>query len=256
MDGVEGPDLVIDILRSKLSGFFDISEKTRMDFRDICGQPVRVAAGTAIVRNGEDYPGMYLIQEGWALRSRFLPEGTRQIVNTAMPGDVLCLNALLFDSSDFDISAKTDLLLYPIDPEHLREVFTKDPNLAAALLWVSAHEESILAERIVSLGRRSARMRTAHVLAEILSRMALVDELGERLLDLPLTQEDLSDILGISVVYTNKTLRALQREQVISFSKGRLTVHDRARLEHIAGFDAGYLHFTQIKSRPTRLDTV
>ena len=68
---------------------------------------------------------------------------------------------------------------------------------------------------------------------------------------IPLSQEDFSDILGISLVHMNKTLRALERDQILSFRKGVLRVLDRARLEMEAGFDDGYIQFTRRNDRNT-----
>lgn len=245
MEEIDGPDLVVEILRKKLSGFFSISERSKERFLSVCTTPVGAAKGEIIQHAGARYEKIYLIEDGWALRSRIMADGSRQIVNTAMPGDILCLNALLFQESDFDLVARTRMKLFPIEPNDLVDIFRADPDLASAVLWVSTHEESILAERIVSLGRRSAKVRTAHVLSEILTRMSLVEEVGDEVLDLPLTQEDFADILGISLVHTNKTLRRLEQDQIVTLRNGVLTVHNRRRLETIAGFEDGYLHFTR-----------
>jgi CRP-like cAMP-binding protein len=166
-----------------------------------------------------------------------------------MAGDILCLNAMIFETSDFDIVAKTSLTARLIEPEVLRGVLGRDPDLAAAIFWVSAHEESILAERIVSLGRRSVRVRTAHVLCEFISRLEIIDKKHAEEMLIPLTQEDFADILGTSLVHTNKTLRSLDRDGIIQFRQGLLRIIDRRQLERTAGFERGYLHFTRIRPR-------
>ena len=125
----------------------------------------------------------------------------------------------------------------------------RDAMLSAALFWVNAHEESLLAERIVSLGRRSARQRTAHVLCELISRLEIIGIDDAEKFVVPISQEEFADVLGISVVHMNKTLRALGREGVISFRNALLLVRNRARLEQIAGFESGYLQFTRRTDR-------
>jgi CRP-like cAMP-binding protein len=91
-------------------------------------------------------------------------------------------------------------------------------------------------------------VRTAHVLCEFISRLEIIDEQLATEVLIPLTQEDISDVLGTSLVHTNKTLRSLDRDGIIQFRQGLLRVNDRRELERTAGFERGYLHFT--KARP------
>ena len=246
-------DAVFEALTRKLSGFFTPSDAITEELLRLCSEVRMFAAKERIVAAGKPYSGIYLIKSGWAVRSRMLENGSRQIVNVAMAGDLLCLNALIFDSSDFDVVAQTRTVMFVLQVDRLRALLGRDPTLAAALFWVTAHEESILAERIVSLGRRNARTRTAHVLCEILARLEIIaPETGARTADnilIPLTQEDFADILGTSLVHTNKTLRALERDGILTFRQGLLRVDDRPRLEATAGFDRGYLHFTRTRSK-------
>ena len=250
VEGIQGPGWMVDELIRKLSGFFAVSEATAEDLVRLCSETRIFAPRERIAVSGEPYDGIYLVRNGWAVRSRLLENGARQIVNVAMPGDLLCLNAMLFERSDFDIVAKTEVTAYLIEKHVLRGVLGRDPHLAAAIFWVTAHEESILAERIVSLGRRSVRVRTAHVLCEFISRLAILDEkLADEFL-IPLTQEDFADILGTSLVHTNKTLRSLDRDGIIQFRQRTLRIIDRRELERTAGFERGYLHFTRVQPVP------
>lgn len=234
----------VTLLKRKLHGFFQMSDDAVRKLVEHCSSPRIYTRDETIARADSAYTKLFIVADGWAVRSRTLPDGGRQIVNVAMPGDVLCLNALMFELSDFDITAQTDVTAFPIAPEDLRAVLAADADLACALFWVSAREECILAERIVSLGRRSAKVRMAHVLSELVARISIVEDLEMNDIMMPMTQEDLADILGLSVVHTNKTLRALHREGILSFRNGILRLHDRNALERLAGFEDGYLHFT------------
>ncbi len=246
-DGVQEPGLMVEALTRKLSGFFHVSDAAAKDLVSLCSETRVFAPKERIAESGQAYRGIYLLHNGWALRSRVLENGSRQIVNVAMSGDFLGLNAVIFENSDFDIVAKTEVTAFFIHKDELRGVLGRDPVLAAAIFWVTAHEESMLAERIVSLGRRSVRVRTAHVLCEFISRLEIIEPSAADELLIPLTQEDFSDILGTSLVHTNKTLRSLDRDGIIQFRQGLLRISDRHELERTAGFERGYLHFTQIR---------
>ena len=87
-----------------------------------------------------------------------------------------------------------------------------------------------------------SRTRTAHAALELKPRqfeaIATLHDLG------PMTQTELGDALGISVVHVNRTLQKLRRDGLISFKSKRLKVLDWKRLSEIGDFDPTYLHLT------------
>lgn len=238
-----------EILLKKVAGFFDVNDEVRATFYEICTDLEEFNSGTVIVPQGGDYGDIFLLERGWVIRSRHLENGARQIVNVALPGDFVAMNALLFSTSDFELSCKTDVAAFRLPADRLGNALSRDAMLSAALFWVNAHEESLLAERIVSLGRRSAKQRTAHVLCELISRLEIIGITDPEMFVIPMSQEEFADILGISVVHMNKTLRTFEREGVISFRNAILMVRDRKKLEIEAGFDNGYLHFARREDR-------
>lgn len=251
MDAADEAGLIqlTEILLNKVSGFFDVTDEVKKTFAEICTDLEEFDAGTIIVPQGGDYGDVFLLDRGWVIRARNLENGARQIVNVALPGDFVAMNALLFATSDFELSCKTDIAAYRLPADRLGSALTRNAMLSAALFWVNAHEESLLAERIVSLGRRSARQRTAHVLCELMARLEIIGISDAEKFVIPISQEEFSDILGISVVHMNKTLRAFEREGIISFRNALLLVRDRMKLEQAAGFESGYLQFTRRTDR-------
>ncbi|MEM1387439.1 MAG: Crp/Fnr family transcriptional regulator [Pseudomonadota bacterium] len=238
-----------DILLKKVAGFFDITDDIRATFAEICTDLEELDAGRVIVPQGGTYGDVFLLERGWIIRCRYLENGARQIVNVALPGDFVAMNALLFSRSDFELRCKTDVAAFRLPADRLGNALTRNAMLAAALFWVNAHEESLLAERIVSLGRRTARQRTAHVLCEFIARLEIIGITDPEHFIIPMSQEEFADVLGISVVHMNKTLRAFERENVISFRNALLLVKDRKKLEQEAGFDNGYIQFSTRNDR-------
>jgi transcription initiation factor IIE alpha subunit len=60
--------------------------------------------------------------------------------------------------------------------------------------------------------------------------------------DLPISQGDLGDALGLSLVHVNRTLMLLRATGFVDFRGGKLKVADWEELVEIAQFDASYLH--------------
>ena len=111
-------------------------------------------------------------------------------------------------------------------------------------MWSNAHEEALLAERVVSLGRRDATERLAHVLCEIVARLQLIQKHEGDTLQLPLLQEDFADILGLSVIHIVRVFNRLEMMGVVKYKSRRVQLIDLEKLKQVAGFDGDYLYFS------------
>lgn len=229
----------------KLSGFYDVSPELDSDVRALKRERVSLEPGETLIAAGDVYTHIYLVEDGWLLRVRHMPGGERQIVNLALAGDFLCFGSLMFERSEYDIIAKTEASVCRLVTPDLRTLMTRYPGLAEMLVWANVHEEALLAERIVSLGRRDSTQRLAHVLCELVARLKLINQPVDDVLTVPLIQEDFADILGISVIHVLRTFKRLAEAGAVEYRSRRLILTDPARLRQIAGFDESYLHFTQ-----------
>lgn len=220
-----------------------LADTLARDVKTLARDRVEISANRPIVKENERCPQLYLVESGWVFRSRGLASGRRQIVNYALPGDILCSDSLLFKASSFDLTARTPVSVIRIEAPQGPELFTKYPGLAAAIAWTMGQEESILAERVVSLGRRDSLEKLAHALCELEARLSAIGQMRGRTIELPLNQEDFADILGISVIHVNRTFRRLSEDKTAEYRKGAIDLLDRGRLAEISAFDPDYLHF-------------
>jgi len=228
------------ILR-KLGAALDLTKEEQAYLLDLQGAPHTVTAGRQIVVEGEIYDDIYFLHDGWAFRSKVLPDGRRQIFGYLIAGDVIGLRASLLDFADDTVEALTDCTIASFSLERLYDACRHHPRLVIALMWSAAREQSLLSEQIMRIGRRNAIERVAHFFLELLSRLQLVDEAGRRSFGLPLTQELIADTLGLSIVHVNRTLRKLRQLGLVDIEDGRLVIHDIGRLTDVADFDPLYL---------------
>ena len=227
----------------KMSNLGPMCEGLLRDLRSLTRDRIDIQAGRAVVKEDERCPQLYLIENGWVFRSRGLASGRRQIVNFALPGDFLCVDSVLFKASSFDLTARTAVSLFRIEAPATSDLYSRHPGLAAALAWTAGQEESVMAERVVSLGRRDSLEKLAHSLCEIATRLEAIGRMPNNIIETPLNQEDFADILGISVIHVNRTFRKLSEEKIAEYRKGQIELLDRSRLAEISGFDPAYLHF-------------
>jgi hypothetical protein len=107
--------------------------------------------------------------------------------------------------------------------------------------WSDAREEAIVQQHLISIGRRSAIARVAHLLLELGARLKLVGLADDDGYTCPLSQELLGDALGLTKIHVNRMLRELRELGCLTFRNGRVTFGDMARLIELAEYDAAYL---------------
>ena len=85
-------------------------------------------AGAEIIRAGEDCPELYTLYSGWAFRFKALPDDRRQILNFLLPGDLLGLQATMFDAAQHGIEALTDIELCELPRRKVWALFGQMPK--------------------------------------------------------------------------------------------------------------------------------
>ena len=199
------------------------------------------AAGEDLVVEGDAPTHCRVVLEGQAFRHRTLPDGRRQIMSFHIPGDVCDLQGV-FLGMDHNVTALTSGEVGLIPHGKLSEIMEAFPRVARAFWRTNLVEAAIFREWMVGMGRRSAYARIAHLFCEVLVRMRAAGLVHNDRCLFPITQQHLSDSLGLSAVHTNRTLQALRGEGLLSFQGGELVILDWTGLKAAGEFDAGYLH--------------
>lgn len=198
-----------------------------------------------LLREGEKPPGCSLLVDGYVYRHKIVGDGGRQIVAIHMAGDFIDGQNLLLEVADHNIQALTHVQVIKIANEDLLQLAFARPSIGRALWFESLIEASIFREWVVNVGRRRARARVAHMLCELALRCEAVG-LGSRdTFELPMTQEQMGDALGLTAVHVNRTLKALSADGLITRSKRSVMVADWDRLRRAADFTSGYLHLEE-----------
>ena len=234
-------------LARRVSHYVDINAT---EFERLEELPHRVETrkpGEDIVSIGETIDYIFVIESGWALRSRILDDGRRQILNFMLPGDCFDLMSLVSAKADHTVSAATEVKLRRIGTRDFFKEIYKNQQLATAFWWVAVQEEAILREQIIRVGRRSAVERVAHMLLELNRRLAMIEGKEKDFIDLPVPQSLLADALGLSVVHVSRTFTKLKREGMIATTPQGIEILERQKLKDISDFESAYLHLERLK---------
>ena len=195
---------------------------------------LEVAAGTEIIRVGDLAPEVYTLYAGWAFRYKTLSDGRRQILAFMLPGDLLGLQAAMFDASLFGIEALTDVQLCVLPRKKLWTLFGQMPGLAFDIAWLGSRSESFVDENLTSVGRRTAAERVAALIVTLYKRAEALGMVENDTFAFPLTQQHIADALGLSLVHTNKTLAKLRRMGMFKQVNGTMTLTNPRVLERVA----------------------
>ncbi len=208
----------------------------------LVGPARRIEARGDIVSEGSEPRALTLIVEGWACRYKQLENGRRQILSFSLPGDLCEPFGILPRFMDHSLGALTAVTIAQVSPEAVRNAARANPRIEEALWWDLLVAVAADQERTVSLGRRTAAERLGHLFCELQLRLAMVGLADREGYELPVTQVDLADLLGLSAVHVNRSLQELRGTGLISLRGRRLSVHDLEGLRRVALFDPGYLH--------------
>lgn len=194
-----------------------------------------------IWREGSEASHFYVLNSGWAFSSRILQNGSRQVLDIFVPGDIIGLRDLACRQRLNAAHTVTETELCAFPQQQLRSLFESSSTLGQLFFSLAAQGQALLTERIINLGRRSARQRVAHVLAELSVRLDQSPAENVQKDHVPLSQTLLADLLGLSAVHINRTIRSLREAGLIDLQYQSITLLDVAGLKEVANFNPAYL---------------
>lgn len=199
---------------------------------------VRIERGEVLVEQDVTQGGLFTLLEGILMRYRSLEDGRRQIVNFMFPGDLIGLQGAFGDPASHSVEALLPARLCVFDHRRYYDLIVAQPTLGYDITWLAAKEETALEEHIVALGRRSARERVAYLAVWLVQRArgtCMAD--GHNRLAVTITQSQIADMLGLSLVHTNRTIKGLERSNHVVWRQGGITIPDLDAAADIARFD-------------------
>jgi CRP-like cAMP-binding protein len=238
---------MIEAFVRKLRVRDDVSAEEEAVLRKAMGERRSVPAHRPIIRAGQTVRESTLLLSGWTARAKDLESGERQITEINVLGDFVDLHSFTLKTLDHDVVAMTPCEIVPLPHEKLQQITVKFPHLTR-LLWMATNmDAAIHREWMLSMGRRSALSRVAHLFCELLVRLQIAGSADADSYDFPLTQAQLADCLGITSVHVNRTLQELRKRGLIELRARKLRILDLPALQRVAQFDPGYLY---LKKQP------
>jgi CRP-like cAMP-binding protein len=227
----------------KLRRFAELGDAEVEALLSVSGAPRQRKRGEDLIRAGDRPDHVQILLSGWGCRYKLLDGGSRQILAFMLPGDLCDLHVSMLDHMDHNVCLLSNAQVLAVPVGEIHAIMERHRKIERALWCSTLIDEAVLREWLVSAGRRAALERVSHRLCELRSRLelvGLVERNGE--FDLPVSQEDLADSLGLTGVHVNRTLAKLKEQDLVRIAHRRARVSHPERLAQIAGFDPAYLH--------------
>jgi CRP/FNR family transcriptional regulator len=206
-------------------------EPSELDELDRLSQVKNFPAKTMLFDQGALAGSVFNVTEGMVRLYKSLPDGRRQIVGFALPGDFLGL--ALMDRYGVAAEAVTQVRVCRFArPDFLAYVDGK-PHLLRRLHEFAGHELSLAQDQMLLLGRRTAEEKVAAFLLNLQARYARIGTPSVTVA-LPMSRQDIADYLGLTIETVSRTLTRLAREKVIVIVPDGVRLLIAARLDQLA----------------------
>jgi CRP-like cAMP-binding protein len=225
----------------------EVSDDEAAILRNAVDRVEQVPGGQTLVFPDAPLSESLLIVSGYTARYKDLSDGQRQITDIHLPGDFTDLHGFVLKRLDHHVGTLTPVRIAFVPHAAVHRISEEHPHLLR-MLWLSTLiDAAVQRERLLSVGRRSAVARIAHLICELFVRLELVRKVEGHSFAFPVTQLDVADASGLTSVHVNRMLRQLRNEGLMTFRNGTVDIHDLEGLKRRAEFDPTYLF---LESRP------
>ena len=238
---------MITVHLKKLRQRIELSSKEEQAICDSIAETRKVPADQFLIHSGAELNSCTILLDGWMARVRDLAGGERQVTELHVAGDFADLHGLTLKRLDHDVMTLTHCIIGVVPHERLQRITEEYPRLAQAYWFSTNVDGAITRELALSLGQRSAISRMAHLFCELHLRLEAVGMARTDGYEFPLTQRELSECLGLTVVHVNRTLQELRRRNLVELENRQLTILDPRGLKGVAEFDSSYLYLERTR---------
>jgi CRP/FNR family transcriptional regulator len=218
-----------------------------------------VPAGKVLIRADTEHDYIYRLRSGWACRNRSVADGRGQFILIFLPGDVFAVKGMFLARHPDSVQVLSQAVVERLHYTTLRAAYSSDGDIANRCMWQMIEEERRLHSWVFGLGQGCADERLALLLVDLRGRLALAGTIAEGALtfELPLTQAQLADHLGITPIHVNRTVKAFRERGIAVIRNGRVTISDLAELLRIAeplmdSYERTTSQYGLVDSRPRR----
>lgn len=158
------------------------------------------------------------IVSGWVLEYRILENGLKCIVNIYTPGDLVGFNIdkNFINKSLFIAATQTETCI--LDNNTIINFVNNYPILASSIIKRLTTNINTMASFITTISRIKSQERILHFIYYIGQKIYKLNfsNIVNKDIKIPLTQEQIADILGLTSVHVSRSINSLIHNKVIT----------------------------------------
>jgi CRP-like cAMP-binding protein len=234
--------MIGDVLLRRLQLIGELDDQDRRALLDIRGERRSLRPGEDCLMEGDRPTESVVVLAGLLQRYKLVPQGGRQVHAFYLAGETPSLETIPMEVMDNNLAAVSASEIGAISHAELNRVMEARPRVRMLIWRETLIQGAMFREWLTRNSRLLAHEQLAHFFCEMMTRARAAGVARGDSCELPISQQDLAEALGLAPVHVNRTLQILQASDLLSFRGGVLTVPDLDRLAEAAQFDPTYLH--------------
>ena len=223
-------------LIARLERHLALTDAERDAIEGLEQKTLRIAPGHAMMVQDRPNDALFIVQQGWVHSARRLVTGARQIVGFHYAGDLVGTSSIAWSIATDSVTAVSDCIVSELPKATLGRIFKAEPRVAGALYAIAAADYVAMGDRLTAIGRMDAAERLALLLLDIAARLRVTAGGVVDSFDLPLTQQDIGDAVGLTKVHVSRTFAELERRALIARNGRRVRLLAEAEMIAMTGF--------------------
>lgn len=180
---------------------------------------------------GDHKTHVYLVESGAVSIYKVLVDGRRQVIDFALPGDIIGMgcNAEHINSAQTTVATRLQRVSFDVLQRHARN----NPALAMRLYAALSEELAAARDLLVTVGQRSASQRVVAFLLALSRRNSRYNKDPSSIV-LPMTRSDIADFLGLTIETVSRTFSSLKAKGLIELGRSaQVALSDLDALERL-----------------------
>jgi CRP-like cAMP-binding protein len=234
-------DQALERFLARLLRHSELTDREQTAILGLSCHPAQMRPRQDIVSPGRIVDHACLIGKGLAARFDQMRNGRRQTTALHIPGDMADLHSVVRPKARWSITALAPTTVLRVPHVELRRLADTHQGIALAFWRDASIDASTIAKWLVCIGQKNARERVAHLFCEMGVRLETAGFGARHAFDLPMTQDQIADAVGITAVHLNRTMQDLRSTSIFSFNGGLVEISDWSAFAAIADFDPTYM---------------
>ena len=213
---------------------FEAVDKELLDWtQKFRSQQYILDARRLLYREDDTVSESYTLFTGWIMLFKMLPDGKRQVLRFALPGDFLGSRGGV--PVNHSALAITECVLCGFPQDKLNQLFAERSEIAATLVGIQQRDMTQCYNHMINVGQRSAIESIAGMLIDLYDRCIECHRTARpETIWFPLSQEEIADYAGITLVHVSRVIKELRDQGVLENGHRKIRILDTGELRRIA----------------------